>query len=326
MLVQAFGNEALSKSRTFEWFRRFKEDRESVEDDQRLGRPSTAITPENITKIREIIHQDRRQTIHDVAETVGLSYGTCQRVLSGELNMRRIAAKFVPRLLTQEQRDRRVQVCTELQRTIAEDPNFLCKVITGDESWVYGYDPETKQQSSQWKTPSSPRPKKARQVRSNVKSMLIIFFDIRGIVYKEFVPFGQTVNSVYYLGVLRRLRENVRRKRPELWRNQDWFVHHDNAPAHTAISIRQFLAKNQMPLVPHAPYSPDLAPCDFFMFPKMKIKLKGRRFDTIKEIQEKSQEVLKALTTTDFEKCFHSWQKRWQRCIDANGDYFEGDK
>jgi len=111
--------------------------------------------------------------------------------------MRRIATKFVPRLLNNDQLDHRVQVCTELQEAVRHDPNFLSMVITGDESWVYDYDLETKQQSTQWKTPSSLRPKKARQVRSNIKSMLIIFLDIRGIVHMEFVPPRQTVNGKF---------------------------------------------------------------------------------------------------------------------------------
>jgi len=75
--------------------------------------------------------------------------------------MRRIAAKFVSRLLNNEQRDHRVQVCTELQNAVRHDPNFPSRVITGDESWLYDYDLETKQQSSQWKTPSSLRQKKS---------------------------------------------------------------------------------------------------------------------------------------------------------------------
>ena len=157
--------------------------------------------------------------------------------------MRRIAAKFVPRLLNNEQRDHRVQVCTELQNAVRHDPDFLSRVITGDESRLYDYDPETKQQSSQWKTPSSPRPKKARQVRNNIKSMLIFFFFIGGNVHKEFVPSGQTVNGKFYCEVLRRLRENVRHKRPEMWKNGDWLLHHDNAPAHTSLVVRKFFTK-----------------------------------------------------------------------------------
>jgi hypothetical protein len=100
---------------------------------------------------------------------------------------------------------------------------------------------------------------------SNIKSMLI-FSDCEGIVHQEFVPPGQTVNQHYYLEVLKRLREQVRRKLPERWRNQDWLRHHDNAPAHTALSVQRFLATKSMAMVSHPPYSPDLAPCSFFFF------------------------------------------------------------
>ena len=96
----------------------------------------------------------------------------------------------------------------------SDDGNVLKKVITGDESWVNGYDPETKQQSSQWKRPDEPRPKKARQSRSHVKSILIIFFDCEGVMHYEFAPRGQTINNVE---VLKRLRDAVRRKRPRFW-------------------------------------------------------------------------------------------------------------
>ena len=166
-------------------------------------------------------------------------------------------------------------MCTEPQNAVRHDPNFLSRVITGDESQLYNYDSETKQQSSQWKTPSSPRPKKLHQVRSNIKSMLIIFFDILGIVHKEFVPPGQIVNGKFYCEVLRRMRGNVRCKQPGMWKNGDWLLNHDNAPAHTSLVVREFLTKNNITTVPHPTYSPDLAPCDLYMFPKMKLQLKG---------------------------------------------------
>jgi hypothetical protein len=76
-----------------------------------------------------------------------------------------------------------------------------------------------------------------------------------------------------------------------------------------------------MAVIPHPPYSPDLTPCDFFLFPKMKLKLKGRRFDTIEEIQAESQRVHDTLTVKDFQK----WRRRWDRCLHAGGIYFEGD-
>jgi len=81
---------------------------------------------------------------------------------------------------------------------------------------------------------------------------------------------------------------------------QTWLLHHDNDLSHISVFTHQFLAKNKMAVIPHPPYSPDLSPCDFFLFPKMKLKLKGRRFDTIEEIQAESQKVLDTLIEKDF--------------------------
>jgi histone-lysine N-methyltransferase SETMAR len=165
----------MSQSKSFLWYKRFKDGRTSVDDDERSGRPSTSTTLKNIAKVREAILADRWQTIRDVCE-IGLSYGTVQRILADNLNIRRISARFVPLLLSDDQKALRVSVCRELKQQARDNPNFISSIITGDETWVYIYDPETKQQSSQWKLPNSPRPKKVRQVRNNVKSMLIFFF------------------------------------------------------------------------------------------------------------------------------------------------------
>jgi len=151
------------------------------------------------------------------------------------------------------------------------------------------------------------------------------FLDIRGIVHKEFVPPGQTVNRKFYCEVLRRLRENVRRKRPEMWKNGNLLLHHDNAPAHTSLVVREFLTKNNVTTVPHPAYSPDLAPCDFYVFSISKLRLKGRCLASIEEVQAESQQILNMLTPGDFNECFQKWQNRWDRCIQAQCDYFEGD-
>jgi len=126
--------------------------------------------------------------------------------------MRRVTAKFVPRLLTAEQDDR-VSICSDLRDRAHNDPNFMSAVITGDECWIYGYDPETKQMSSHWSTALSPRPKKAGQVKSKVKTMLTAFFDIDGLFHHEYVPRGLTVNKKFHKTVLQRLRGAVRRHR-----------------------------------------------------------------------------------------------------------------
>ena len=159
--------------------------------------------------------------------------------------MHQIAAKFVPRVLTQDQKDNRVAICQELKETVINNPTLILNIITGDESIVYAYNPKTKLQSSQWKSPGSPRPKKARMQKSKLNTMLICFFDQEGIVHREFVPPGMTVNVDFYCDVLRRLRENVRRKRPQKWQNQNLIIHHNNASAQRSFKVSQFFGQEQ---------------------------------------------------------------------------------
>ena len=126
--------------------------------------------------------------------------------------------------------------------------------------------------------------------------------------------------------VMKRLREAVRRKRPEAWTNKTWMLNHDSAPSHASLLIREFLAKQETIVVPQPPYSPDLAPADFFLFPKLKSTLKGRRFQTVEEIKENSLQDLRAIPQNTFQDAFQNWKKRWERCINSSGEYFEGDK
>jgi histone-lysine N-methyltransferase SETMAR len=156
-----------------------------------------------------------------------------------------------------------------------------------------------------------------------METMIITFFDIKGIVRFQFIPQGQTVSQAYYVEILKQLHESVRRKMPELWPNE-WILHHDNAPAHKARSVKQFLAPKSITEMEHPPSSPDLAPNDFWLFPKIKSALKGRRFQDIKDIQ-KVTTALKAVPQQEFPKYFQQCQHRWAKCIAAQGEHFQGD-
>jgi transposase len=124
---------------------------------------------------------------------------------------------------------------------------------------------------------------------------------------------------------LKRLKEDIRRKHSDKWQKNNWFLHHDKAPAHTLLVVDQFLTSKNITVMPHPLYSPDLAPCDLFLFPKMKLRLKGRRFDTTEQIDAESQEVIDTHIFENFQGCIKSWVTRWGRCIRAQGYYFEGD-
>ena len=117
----------------------------------------------------------------------------------------------------------------------------------------------------------------------------------------------------------------MRRKRHELWENQTWMLHHDNALAHTLLLIRSYLAKHQTYDVIQPPYSPDLTPADFFLFPKLKTSLKGHCFQTIEKIHENVIRELGSTTESVFQEAFQQWKKRWEQCIAITVDYFEED-
>ncbi|GFS93126.1 protein GVQW3 [Trichonephila clavipes] len=166
MMKTAFGDEAMSRAWIFEWFGLFKAGRQSVNSDPHSGHPSTSRNEDKIAQVKAVVRSDRCLTVREIAQECHISVGSCDEILRKDLNMRRVSAKFVPRLLTEDQQFKRLATSSDLFQSASDDPEFMKLIISRDESWVYGYDPETKQQSSQWKTPGSPPPKKARQVRS----------------------------------------------------------------------------------------------------------------------------------------------------------------
>ena len=212
----------------------------------------------------------------------------------------------------------------EMLKLINSDPTVLDALVTCEESWIYCYDLETKRQSSQWKHAGSARPKKARQSKSTHKLLMILFFDSTGMIYMHWVPTGQTVNKEDYFEVLREFRKRFRRKRPALFKSVQWHFHQDNTPVHNSILVTDYLTKMGIKTVPHPPYSTDLAPCDFWLFPKLKEKLRGCCYETIEEMKEAVTKVIGTLTQEDFHGAFQKFLEQYNKCI-AVGDYFKGD-
>ncbi|UYV61492.1 hypothetical protein LAZ67_1005052 [Cordylochernes scorpioides] len=191
MLQKAFKDDCISRSQSGKWHKAFKEGREEVADEPRSGRPTTARTDENVDRVLEVLRTDRRLSIQQIAATLHMSTFVVHGIVTEDLQMRKVCAKLVPIVLTKDQKELRVLRCQELLDLIQNEPDFLNSVVTGDESWMFEYDPESKRQSCAWHTKSSPRPKKARMSKSRIKTLIIVFFDIRGIVHCEFVPQGQ---------------------------------------------------------------------------------------------------------------------------------------
>jgi histone-lysine N-methyltransferase SETMAR len=137
--------------------------------------------------------------------------------------------------------------------------------------------------------------------------MLICFFDHKGIVHYEFLEQGRTKNQHCYLEILARLSEAVCQRRLEIWPDA-WILHHDNAPAYDALAVWEFLAKKSILKLDHPPYSPDLSPCDFWLFPKLKTTLKDHVFSDTADIQGHAMTILKSIPEEEFQKCSEQWK------------------
>jgi len=252
-LQHVYKEDSLVKSCVYKWADRFKKGRESVEDDPREPPPRTSRTPENLDRLRALVVADRRMTIRMLADELNIDKESIRQMLHEELGMRKLCAKMIPKLLTWVQKEHRLNVCKDLlERTETDGTAWMSRIITGDESWVFEYDPETKRQSQQWVEEGGTRPVKARMSKSKVKSLLLAFFDINGLVHHEYLPAGQTVTGSFYIEVLERLRQRVFRVRPDLGKN-GWVLHHDNAPAHSCFAVRNFLTKHGITTLPHPP-------------------------------------------------------------------------
>ena len=153
---------------------------------------------------------------------------------------------------------------------------------------------------------------------------MITFFDSTGMIYMHWALTGQTVNKEYYVEVLREFRKRFRQKRPALKSTQLHF-NQDNAPVHNTILDTDYLTKMGIKTVLQPPYSPDLAPCDFWLFHKLKENLRGCRNETIEEMKEAVTKVIDTLTQEDFHGAFQKLLERYNKCIAAGGDNFEGD-
>ena len=149
---------------------------------------------------------------------------------------------------------------------------------------------------------------------------MIPFFDSTGMIYMHWVPTEQTVNKDYQVEVLREFSKKFLGKRPALFKSGQWHFHLDNTPVHNSFLVTDYLTKMAINTVPHRPYSPDVAPCDFCLFSK----LRGCRYETIEEMKEAVTKVIDTLTREDFDGAFQKLLEQY-KCIAAGVDYFEGD-
>ncbi|GBP73252.1 Histone-lysine N-methyltransferase SETMAR [Eumeta japonica] len=239
--VSVLQESAPSYTMVKKWARLFQQGRESCEDDPRPGRPVTVVTEENVRKIEKLILADRRIKLWQIAEELQISKERVGEIIHEHMNMKKISARWVPKMLTPFDKQRRLQTSKYFLELVGDNIDEICdRIVIVDETWVRQYDPESKQESMQWTKKGERPPKKFKVQKSASKLMATIF------------------------GIVKAREAVVQKRRGKLSRGVLFLQ--NNASVHTARVSRQALKDTGFSEIDHPPYNPDLAPSDYFFF------------------------------------------------------------
>ena len=147
-LADVYGSSAPSYAQVKFWVGEFKRGRTSLEEEARPGRPLDATDEEMCKKVRDLVYSDRRVQVEEIAQALGISYGSVSTILHDRFGMRKLTARWVPKSLSDEQMATGVSVCSALLKRFRSKDDFLLRLVTVDETWVQYYEPENKTQES----------------------------------------------------------------------------------------------------------------------------------------------------------------------------------
>lgn len=315
-LVRAHGQLALSKASVYRWVKAFNNGCGNCKDMPRSGCP-TKLTDQKLNQITLKLNGDRTLSVQRLSTLVNLGVGTTHKALTKKMLLKKCLAKWTPHHLTAAQEQQREDFCRHLLRLKARQRGLVNDIVTGDESWMLCYDPESKQASAQWLGVSATCPSKPRMELRTQKVMLVKFFDAKGLIYREFIPRGLGVGGALHL------HRAIHTKRPQMWRRGNWWLQHDGAPAHRSDPVVRFLERNHTQVLPHPGYLPDLAPADYWFFARVKCHLKGCHFANTDELCREVDLAIVHIPQYEYAHAMERLVDRWRGCIQAHGKYFE---
>lgn len=315
ILVEVYGDNALSETRCRAWFRQFKDGIFNVTDKERENRPKVF----EDTELQGLLDEDDTQSQKQLAAQLGVSRQAISKRLHAMGKIQKIG-KWVPHQLNDRQMERRQNTC-EILLERHNRKSFLHRIITGDEKWIFFANPKRKKS---WVSPGEPSTSSAKPDRFGKKTMLCVWWDQKGVVYYELLRPGETVNTQRYQQQIIKLGRELRKKRPEYAdRHEGVIFQHDNAPSHTARPVRDTLDALGWELLPHPPYSPDLAPSDYHLFASMGHALAEQHFNSYEDVKKWLDGWFLSKGDEFFWGGIHNLPQRWEKCVANEGNYFE---
>jgi transposase len=277
------------------------------------------LDPLLIKAVEKAVSDDPYAGVREIARKVGSNKDSVNRCLRGPLMMKKKLLKWVPHSLNATQKRIRKELATEMLTILKEDEeNDFVNIITGDESWFwYRYDYD-----AVWVKPGGVVPERPKQGLGSEKVMIEVFWGVDGTPVFVDLPKGETMTAkVFEKLVLDKLIP------PEIEKGEhetesDMIIHFDNAPCHKAHLISDRLKSSRVRLMPQPPYSPDLAPSDFFLFGYIKRRLRGKYCKTSEEVVAEAAKIMAGITRKTRLRVFHEWIWRLETVIANEGEYY----
>jgi histone-lysine N-methyltransferase SETMAR len=291
------------------WFERFRNKDYSLKDEPKSGRPAEI----DLSELEQVIERDPTLTTRAVASKLGCSHHTIKYCFK-QLRLVSKPGGWLSNDLTESQKKKRVDICKELlssHRTF----NWLDKIITMDEKWVLYINTTRKRQ---WLKPhqrAEPTPKIPLYPE---KRMLSVWWDVQGVVYWELLPPNTTITASKYCTQLNTVTAEFAKKR---FKDDQVHFQHDNAIPHVAKVVKQKLERLHWKLLPHPPYSPDLAPSDYHLFRSLSNDLRDRKFENEDNLKQYLQDFFDSKSAEFYAKGIHDLPNRWREVIVSQGNY-----
>lgn len=313
-MKDVFGDSAPNQSTISRWFTKFKSGDFDL-DNMPRGRPDTKV---NNDELKDVVERNTSQSTAELAAMFKVSIPTILEHLQ-QINKVKKLDRWIPYELTEMNINKRFDACLSLLSRNKNDP-FLHRIVTCDEKWIL-YD--NRKRSAQWLDANEPPKHCPKSNFHGKKLMVTVWWTSRGLIHHSFMKQGQSITAEVYCTQLEEMIRNLASKQPRLSNRDKPILLHDNARPHVANLTKLKMLEMDLETIAHPPYSPDLAPTDYYFFRNLDNFLKGKKFNSQETVQNAFTQFIDSLKPDFFDKGIAELPKRWQKCILAEGSYFD---
>lgn len=294
------------------WFAKFRSGDFNLEDQPRSGRPSEL----DDDVLRTLVANNSRISTEEVASELNVNKSTAFRRLK-KVGYTLKLDTWVPHQLSEKNKVDRMSTAISLLRRIKNEP-FLDRLVTGDEKWILYNNVQRKRT---WKQAHEGAEPMSKGGLHPMKVLLCIWWDIRGVIYFELLPAGETITANKYCQQLVELKKAIDEKRPILANRKGVLFHHDNARPHVAKPTLAKLKEMNWEIMPHPPYSPDIAPSDYHLFRSLQNNLNGKKFKNVEDVKNHLDTFFNEKPRDFYESGIRKLVERWEWIAEHDGEY-----